>query len=354
RRLILATATNRRAARQVADYLQFFDLVLASDDTTNLSAARKRDRLVAEFGEHGFDYAGNDRSDLVVWSAARKAIVVNPEFRVRSAARRVAEVEQVFDDRRSRIMPSLKALRLHQWLKNLLLFVPLLAAHRLREPALIVQALVAFLAFGLCASSVYLLNDLIDLPADRRHPRKRPRPLAAGMLSLVAGMGLIPVLLGLSGLLSLFLPLAFGAMLALYYGLTLAYSFFLKRVVLLDVIVLAGLFTMRLMAGSAAVAIWPSSWLLGFSAFLFLSLALVKRYAELVTMRTVGGETATARGYQVGDRQLLAALGCASAMWRCSCSRFILPTGRRRLFTVGIGSSGWCVPYCFTGSATSG
>jgi 4-hydroxybenzoate polyprenyltransferase len=168
------------------------------------------------------------------------------------------------------------------------------------------------LAFGLCASSVYLINDLVDLPDDRRHPRKRQRPFAAGELSLLWGLASVPLLLGLSLLVSLFLPLPFLGMLLLYFLLNLGYSFTLKRVVILDVIVLAGLYTMRIMAGAASVDIWPSSWLLAFSTFLFFSLALVKRYAELVIMREVSGGKAQVRGYRVIDMELLASLGGGS------------------------------------------
>jgi 4-hydroxybenzoate polyprenyltransferase len=203
-------------------------------------------------------------------------------------------------------------MRVYQWLKNLLVFVPLLASHRVGELTLLARGGAAFAAFSLCASGVYVLNDLFDLPDDRRHPRKQFRPFASGDLSPRAGLTFSPVLLGLSALVSLMLPPAFRWLLAAYFGLTIAYSIRLKQVVLLDVIVLAGLFAARVMAGGAAVGIWPSSWLLAFSIFLFLSLALIKRYAELVVVRTLSGESAKARGYLASDRELLACLGCAS------------------------------------------
>jgi 4-hydroxybenzoate polyprenyltransferase len=310
-RLILATASDERIAGQVAEYLQLFDGVFASDGTTDLSGRHKRDRLVAEFGEKGFDYAGNSRRDLIVWSSARKAIIVDSGRSLSRKAGRSADVERVFGGRKKWLGPYVQALRLQQWLKNLLVFVPLVMAHRFFESDLVANAFLAFLAFGLCASGGYLINDLVDLPADRRHPRKRQRPFAAGDLSLLWGIVSIPLLLGLSLLVSLLLPLPFLGMLVIYFVLNLAYSFYLKRLVLLDVIVLAGLYTTRIMAGSASVDIWPSSWLLAFSTFLFLSLALVKRYAELVTM---GAETGVVlvRGYQIVDKELLPALGCGS------------------------------------------
>ncbi|HUL20595.1 MAG TPA: UbiA family prenyltransferase [Thermodesulfobacteriota bacterium] len=311
RRIVLATGTDEQIARQVADHLGLFDQVLGSDGTTNLSGRRKRDRLVKEFGEKKFDYAGNGRGDIPVWSSARKAILVNVPGNLLGVATRTVEVERVFPVRKKGIKPYVEALRLHQWLKNLLVFIPLVMAHRFLEPDLIVKNLIAFLAFGLCASSVYLSNDLIDLSADRHHPRKRERPFAAGDLSPLFGLLASPCLLGLSLLVSLVLPSNFFWMVLIYYLLNLAYSFYVKQVALLDVILLAGLYTMRIMAGSASVDIWPSSWLLAFSTFIFLSLALVKRYDELVIMHAETGKVRV-RGYQIIDKELLASLGSGS------------------------------------------
>lgn len=184
--------------------------------------------------------------------------------------------------------------------------------HRFSDPAMLARSFLAFLAFGLCASSVYLINDVVDLPADRQHPWKRHRPFAAGDLSLFWGMASIPLLLGLSLLVSLLLPRPFLGMLVIYFLLTLGYSFTLKQIVLLDVVILAGLYTMRVMAGAASIAIWPSQWLLAFSTFLFFSLALVKRYAELLTISAAGGEKTQVRGYNVLDRDLLRSMGTGS------------------------------------------
>ncbi len=311
RRLVLATGADEKIARGVADYLRLFETILASNGAINLSAQRKRDRLVREFGEKGFDYAGNDWRDLVVWSSAHKAIVVSSSRSLPSTAARAAGIERVFMGREKWLKPYMKALRLHQWLKNLLVFVPLVMAHRFLELDLLAKTFLAFFAFGLCASSAYLFNDLVDIPADRHHPRKRLRPFAAGELSLFSGLTSIPLLLGFSLLVGLFLPLPFLGMLAIYYLLNLAYSSYLKRVVLLDVMLLAGLYTLRVMAGSASVMIWPSAWLLAFSTFLFLSLALVKRYAELVIMGTETG-VVHVRGYQIMDKELLVSLGSGS------------------------------------------
>ena len=312
RSLVLATADDELLARQVADHLKIFDLVLASDGVTNFSGKAKRDRLVAEFGEKGFDYAGDNRRDVPVWASARKAIVVGANPRVRSSAGRVAQIERVFEDRRKSPLEYLDALRPRHWLKNILVFVPLCAAHRVNEIDLLRKALLIFVAFCCFASSGYLLNDLLDLSADRRHPQKQFRRFAAGDLPLSYALVMIPVLSALGCVLGRLLSPLCLEVLLLYYALTVIYSLYAKKIVLLDVILLAGLYTIRIVAGSAAVGIWPSYWLLAFSMFLFLSLALVKRYGELVIMRSLEGQQAKARGYELKDGELLAAMGTAS------------------------------------------
>jgi 4-hydroxybenzoate polyprenyltransferase len=308
RRLVLATASDEKVARLVADRLGLFDAVLASDGEVNLSGEPKRARLVAELGEKGFDYVGNSPRDLTVWRSARRALPVGRMARRRARIARIAEVERVFDDGAGPL-EYVRALRLHHWLKNLLVFTPIVAAQRLADLALLLPAALAFLAFGLCASSVYLLNDLLDLEADRHHPRKRERPLARGGVSLPVVLGMIPALLAAALAVGLALPWDFLAALGAYLGLNVAYSLRLKSVAVLDVLVLAGLYTLRILAGGAAVGVLPSARLLAFSMFLFLSLALVKRYAELMAMRSLEGARARARGYQLDDAELLAALG---------------------------------------------
>ena len=312
RSLVLATANDEQIARQVSDHLKLFDSVLASDGITNLSGKAKRDRLVAEFGEHGFDYAGDYRRDVVVWASARKAIVVGANPHVRSSAARVAQIERVFEDRRKGAVDYLEALRPRHWLKNILIFVPLCAAHRVHEIDLLKRALLIFVAFCCFASSGYLLNDVLDLPADRHHPQKQFRPFAASGLPLSYALVMIPVLFALGCVLGRLLSPLCLEILLIYYALSVAYSLYVKKIVLLDVILLAGLYTLRIIAGSAAVGIWPSYWLLAFSMFLFLSLALVKRYGELVIMRSLEGKEARARGYELKDVELLAAMGTAS------------------------------------------
>jgi 4-hydroxybenzoate polyprenyltransferase/phosphoserine phosphatase len=310
--IVLATANDKRLAQQVANQLMLFDSVLASDGSTNLSGRRKRERLVNEFGEKGFDYAANGRRDLAVWSSARDALVFNPSKRLMRAVARVTQVQSVFEDHRAGLREYFEALRPPHWLKNLLVFTPLFAAHRFNEAALLGKSLVAFVAFCFCASSGYLFNDLLDLAADRRHPQKRLRPFAAGRLPLSYALNMIPALVVAACLLGVLASRALVGILLLYFALSITYSVFIKKIVLLDVLVLAGLYTLRMMAGSAAVAIWPSEWLLAFSMFLFLSLAFVKRYDELVLMKTMDGDRAKARNYEISDAELLASKGTAS------------------------------------------
>jgi 4-hydroxybenzoate polyprenyltransferase len=260
RSLWLYSATDEQLARRVAEHLDLFDGVLARDPGTALASSDKA----------------------------------------------------VFPDRRNTLRATMRALRPHQWAKNLLILMPLLAAHRATDLPLVGIALLATAAFCLCASSVYLLNDLLDLEPDRAHPRKSQRPFAAGDLSILAGLALAPALLVTGALLAAWLPAKFQLVFATYYALTLGYSFFLKGRVLLDALALAGLYTLRVIAGAAAVSVPLSFWLLLFSVFLFLSLAFVKRFAELDGLRRQQRLRAAGRGYYVEDLPMLQSLGSAS------------------------------------------
>lgn len=315
RRVVLATACYRSLADRIAEHLQLFDEVFATDVDCNLSAHRKRDLLISQYGMQGFDYVGNSRDDLCVWEAARKAYIVNPEVGVLPRVKGlVVDVEQIIHSNTARPKDWLKALRLHQWMKNSLIFVPLLAAHQLANPVLLWQGLLAFLFFGLCASSVYLLNDMLDLADDRHHPTKCNRPFASGRLPIKSGLIAFPALLAASfaGAI-LLLPLEFAGVLIAYYSLTLAYSLWLKRQMAVDVIILAVLYTVRIIAGAAAFGLPLTFWILAFSMFIFLSLALVKRYAELREARSEGRiEKTRGRGYYPDDLEMISSLGAAS------------------------------------------
>lgn len=312
RPIVLATASDRKFATQIAEHLGVFDSVVASDGSNNFSGERKRQKLIDLYGENGFDYAGNSRADLKVWPYAHGVIVVQPEAGVNAAVGRLNANAITFQGDKLSFKSYLKAMRLHQWMKNVLVFAPLIAAHQFGDPILTGQAVLAFLAFGLCASSVYLLNDMLDLQADRAHPRKRMRPFASGVVPILHGAVMVPVLLACAFALSLLLPGEFFIVLAGYFIVTLAYSLGIKRLLMLDVIVLAGLYTVRIIAGAAAVSIVPSFWLLAFSMFLFLSLAIVKRYSELTVMQAAGKKKAENRSYHAVDLQALLSLGSAS------------------------------------------
>lgn len=315
RRLVLVTASAQAVADAVAAQLDLFDEVIASDAGNNLAGRAKRDALVARYGERGYDYCGNSRVDLPVWASARAAIVVNASRAVQAAAQAQGNVLRCFAGvaaTHDRLRDGLRALRLYQWVKNLLVFAPIAAAHRVADGTLWWPAIAAFIAFGCSASSGYIVNDLFDLDADRRHPRKRARPFAAGRISAESGLLVAALLLVPAVWLSLKAGLAVLATLLLYYIATLAYSLRLKRHALVDVMMLSALYTLRILAGSAATGIAPSPWLLAFSGFIFLSLGIVKRMSELRLMLNRGDDRPAGRGYETQDLPLLTGLGAAA------------------------------------------
>jgi UbiA prenyltransferase family len=267
REVWLCTAANERLANQVAQHVNLFDGVMASDPHHNLAGQNKADQLVERFGRGEFDYCGNERRDLAIWRCARSAIVVNGSATLEREARVAVTVAKVFPSRARALRSIVRALRPHQWAKNILVLVPLFAAHRLGDLVSLAQALAALVAFCLCASSVYLLNDMLDLEADRGHPRKSKRPFASGDLSIATGLLLAPLLLGGATLIAAFLPPKFQLCMATYYFLTFGYSIKLKRMLLVDAVALAGLYTLRIIAGAGAANVALSFWLLLFSVF---------------------------------------------------------------------------------------
>jgi len=312
RTLVLCTASDQAIATAIADHLGVFDDVMASDGTCNLAGKHKAEALEQRFGPAGFDYAGNSNADLAVWQRARQAIVVNASASLAQKAAACCEVGQVFPSPPLSFSVWRQVLRMHQWLKNALLFVPLFAAHQLTDPPTWLALVLAFFSFSLCASSVYIANDLLDLDSDRQHPRKRNRPFASGRVPAWMGVALLPFLW--LGSLALALPVggAFPPWLAFYFLLTCAYSWGLKRLMLVDCLTLAMLYTLRIVAGAAAAGMPLSFWLLAFSVFLFLSLAFVKRYAELEVQLLNGKEKAHGRGYYTSDAPLIQTLGVTS------------------------------------------
>jgi 4-hydroxybenzoate polyprenyltransferase/phosphoserine phosphatase len=311
RKIYLASASDRRPVAALAEHLGLFDGVFASDGALNLAGSAKAAALCAEFGDKGFDYAGDSVVDLVVWRRARKAILVNAAPRLIVRAEREFGAVLCIPGQRPQLPDYVWSLRMHQWLKNLLIFVPALAAHQWGH--LIDIGLPAFLSFSLCASSVYLLNDMLDLKDDRTHPTKCNRPFARGALPLSQGFLLVPASLSLAAVLAAwFLPLDFVGVLATYWGMTLGYSLYLKRRMLVDVVMLTCLYGLRILAGGVAMKVTPSPWLLGFSLFLFFSLALVKRCTELIDRADAGSAETAGRAYQRDDLPILEAMSAAS------------------------------------------
>ncbi len=328
RPIYLATAADGTLARRIADHLGLFSGVLASDGAVNLAGHNKLAAFHQQFGDN-FAYIGNARPDLPLLEACQEPMVANPTPALRAGLRsaKIAPV-RVFQEQSSPLRAWTKALRLHQWAKNVLIFLPLLLAHD-RAPGLIAAAVVAFISFGLCASATYIVNDLLDLDADRQHPRKRRRPFASGDLSAISGVIVAVLFLAVSAVLAVAVPrivetispglpfvapyhISFLGWLGIYLVTTLAYSLRLKRAVLVDVIVLSGLYTIRILAGSAATGVAVSTWLASFSIFFFLSLAFVKRFAELENLLARGGEAPKGRGYHIADIEQLRSFGSAS------------------------------------------
>jgi 4-hydroxybenzoate polyprenyltransferase len=315
RRIVLTTASWITLAQAVADHLGLFDEVMATSPEGNLKGDAKASKIVACCGEAGFDYLGDSDADLAVWRRSRQAYVVEPANRLSSRIPASVPVARVFRPSRrgDGMISAVRSMRPHQWAKNLLVFVPLVAAHRVNDPDAVVLALAAFAAFCLLASAAYLLNDLLDLGADRAHPRKRLRPLASGLLPIPGGVLAMALCLAGGVALAALLPQPFQLALAAYLALTLAYSFFLKRMAIVDLVVLALLYVSRIVAGCLAIGVPISFWLLAFALFLFFSLALVKRYAELIALDD-GSATAPGRGYAGRDAEVVLAIGSSSAL----------------------------------------
>ncbi len=313
RAIFLATGADVSLARRVASHLGIFSGVLGSDGATNLTGNKKLASLRGHLDHGEFDYIGNDTPDLPLLAQSKEPMLANPSLslRIRLRASGIRPTRE-FKERGNFIKSLFRAMRPHQWAKNLLIFLPLLLSHTIDVARLLI-ALLAFGCFSLAASATYIINDLLDIQADRCHARKRFRPFASGDLSAVAGAALSVVLLLLALTGARLLPASFYGWLLLYLGMTLAYSAYLKRVPLLDVLILSGLYTLRLLAGNAATATHISHWLAGFSVFLFFSLAIAKRFAELENLNACGSAPQNGRGYLLIDMNQLRSFGTSSA-----------------------------------------
>lgn len=313
RRIVLATAAHASIAHDVSAHLGLFDAVIATERGANLKGPAKHAACRAMAGTN-YVYAGDSAADKPVWAGGQAAILVAASARTAADVRKLVPIEKEFPKEHVGVVDWLRALRVHQWLKNLLLFVPLLTAFEFTEPRKIATAVIAFQAFSLVASASYVANDLWDLENDRAHPRKRLRPFASGKIGILQGLAAGAVALALGLALAAAVNRGFVAMLLMYLALTTAYSWVLKKLVLIDVLTLSLLYTLRTLAGAVAIGVAMSPWLLAFSGFMFLSLALVKRCSELTALERQGAVAPPGRDYQVGDLAVLRPLGIGAAL----------------------------------------
>jgi 4-hydroxybenzoate polyprenyltransferase/phosphoserine phosphatase len=311
RKVYLATASDRCHADGVARSLGLFDGVFASDGTTNLSGQSKARVIVDAFGKGGFDYIGDSDVDIPIWKCARKALILSNSASLIRKTSALNKPIEIVGKPRPTFKSWRKALRIHQYAKNTLVFVPLVTAHAYTLQS-VLSAFFAFISFSLCASSVYLINDLVDLAEDRKHPTKRNRPFACGEIPLVHGIAIIPLLLALAFACAGMVSVALAGALAVYFSLTLTYSLSLKRKLMVDVVALAVLYTVRVIAGAVAISVTPSEWLLAFSMLIFTCLALVKRYVELAMRIDKELPDPSNRNYRLVDLPIIGALASAS------------------------------------------
>ncbi|WP_170600462.1 UbiA family prenyltransferase [Ruegeria arenilitoris] len=307
----LVTASDEGIAQSIGAHLGIFDEVYGSDGSLNLKGENKAEFLDERFGPGGYAYMGDSHADLAVWRRANLAVSVNAGPGLAKQAEAVAPKVEHLHTHEVTARSYLKALRPHQWMKNLLVFLPMLAAHQLTGQVFWLS-LLAFISFSLIASSVYVLNDLLDLAADRAHPRKRARPFASGSIPISSGTWMATGLLISGSVIAAMVGLEFFLVMVAYYALTTGYSLYLKRQLVIDICVLAGLYTTRIVAGGAATGLELSVWLLAFSMFLFLSLAAVKRQAELVDYAARGKLSATGRGYHVDDLPIISMIAVSA------------------------------------------
>jgi 4-hydroxybenzoate polyprenyltransferase len=314
RKIALATASPFKWAEGIEEHLNLFDKIIATKDKLNLSGKHKALKLVELYGERGFSYAGNSHVDIHIWRHADAAIVVNPDLKLKRKVEQVTTVSKFINTEHASVFTYLRTLRIYQWLKNLLIFVPMLAGHKFTDSSILMNSIFAFFSIGLCASAGYVINDLLDLESDRMHIRKRNRPFASAAIPIHRGILLFPLLILISLFIVLFLPEKFIIILSLYFCFSIIYSLVLKKFVIVDVLMLAILYTIRIIAGSIATGIAPSFWLLAFSMFIFLSLAIVKRYSELLALHQQNKNNTEGRGYFVSDLSVLMSLGAGSGM----------------------------------------
>ena len=311
RKIVLATATPLSSAIEIAKLHPVFNEVYGTDATVNLKGINKLNLLQDKFGKAKFDYIGDSKADFPIFASCRNAYLVNPSWLTVATVKK-STLKTIWASEKASLKDYFKAIRIYQWIKNLLLFVPLLTSHSLKQIDLLKANCFAFLAFGMVASAGYLLNDLLDINSDRKHPRKKFRPVASGKLLLHNVVILAFALLAGGLILAASINLLFLFILLLYFFISFTYSLFFKKIVLYDVFILAMLYSIRVFAGGVVVNIELSFWLIAFSTFLFLSLAFVKRYSELIQIEDETDLKNQGRGYRVEDLGLLQIMGIVS------------------------------------------
>ncbi len=312
REILLVTGSNKTIADSIAEYLGLFDEVIASDAHINLTGVNKRDHLAKRFADTGFEYIGNESTDIPVWEVAKKVSVVSQDNAFLKQVTSTFDDVEVFQLEKPSIKNYLKGMRLHQWVKNLLVFVPLFLDHRFNDGQAFMSVILTFFGLSILASFTYIINDLLDLESDRLNSYKRKRPFASGLISIKQAAIMMLVLFVIFVLIMTQLTPAVILVLMIYLAATLSYSFYFKRVAMLDVTMLAGLFSLRIISGIVAIGSAWSFWLLAFSMFFFLSLAFAKRFSEVDNIRKEGREKAVGRGYSVVDLPMLNISGVAS------------------------------------------
>ena len=312
RKVILATASTKKYADQIAEHLGVFDKVIASDKENNLKGTKKLEIIKKETEGKDFEYVGNSSADIPIWKESKEITVVSDSKRFIKRVIKIQKPKYLFSEDLNFFKVIAKTIRVHQWLKNLLLFVPLIMAQQVLNYELWWKLVLAFFSFSLTASAVYVINDIYDLSADRFHPTKKKRPIAAGDLSIAKVLLLIPVLLFAGLSLSLCVSPDFACALFLYLIITTAYTFKLKRIVIFDIVTLASLYSLRIFAGGAATGLLVSPWLIAFSVFFFLSLASLKRFIELSKLTANSSGLIAGRGYCAKDLSIVSQAGISS------------------------------------------
>lgn len=312
RRIVLASASHNSLVAGVAKRIGSVERIVASSDTFNCKGSHKARAIAEQIGDEPWSYLGDSNVDFRVWQSSSHQICVSASSKFVSRFKERFPSGEVFKVRGATLSTILRAIRVHQWLKNLLVFLPVLLAHKWYDLKALSDSALAAASFSFCASGVYLLNDLLDLESDRQHPRKRKRPAASGELPLVWGLMMVPLFFAVAFSIASAVRIEFLALLAIYLVLTTMYSLRLKALALVDIILLAILYTIRIVGGGVAADTVVSQWLMGLSMFLFLSLACVKRFSELLVLQQRNEKRTWGRGYWVGDMEQIASFGAAS------------------------------------------